>query len=167
MARNRQIAQICVTFPRKTFRHGEKIRPPRERPRKATLSSKVSPEMQRICVLSHRFFCKTGNHRFFDAFRQNLQILLQNQAPARPTSDSRRARRTRTERARNLARETPSTSNISAQKPGIHTKWMPVEITANLYAPRATDLWCCAWLQPAHTGASRARAPRSGPYLYS
>ena len=72
--------------------------------------------------LSHRFFCKIRQiHRFFDAFRQNLQILCRNQAPARRPPDARRARAALPppgEKPRPLAA-------LSHKKPGIHTKWMP------------------------------------------
>ena len=74
--------------------------------------------------LSYRFFYKIRQiHRFFDAFRQNLQILCRNQAPPRCVLGSRRSDRcVRT--APRLApspppaawRETPSTPSISAQE---------------------------------------------------
>ena len=53
--------------------------------------------------LSHRFVCKIRQiHRFFDVFRQNLQILCRNQA--------------RTQLPPSIWRETPSTSSVSAQE---------------------------------------------------
>ena len=65
-------------------------------------------------------------------------------------------------------RETPSTSSAFAQEnPASTRNGCRVEITYNLYAPRATDLRCCAWLQPAHTGAPHVlvRGPALGPLL--
>ena len=72
--------------------------------------------------LSHRFFNKIRQiHRFFDAFRQNLQILCRNQARARRPQDPSRctlvSRRARARRPPPAAwRETPSTSSAFAQE---------------------------------------------------
>jgi len=74
-----------VYFSGKSFRHGEKIRLD-ESAHDATLDPKVTSRKARLksaknLYLSHRFFNKTRQiHRFFDAFRQKLQILCRNQA---------------------------------------------------------------------------------------
>jgi len=72
-------------FSGKSFRLGEKIRLD-ESAHDATLDPKVTSRKARLksaknLYLSHRFFNKTRQiHRFFDAFRQKLQILCRNQA---------------------------------------------------------------------------------------
>ena len=88
---------------------------------KSNLEFKVCLKSAKNLYLSHRFFCKIRQiHRFFDAFRQNLQILCRNQAHARrPQGAPRRppdSRRARTERAPAAWRETPSTSSAFAQE---------------------------------------------------
>ena len=74
-----------VHFSGKSFRLGEKIRLD-ESAHDATLDPKVTSRKARLksaknLYLSHRFFNKIRQiHRFFDAFRQKLQILCRNQA---------------------------------------------------------------------------------------
>jgi len=99
-----------VRFSGKSFRLGEKIRldesahdttlDPKGTSRKACLKSAKN------LYLRHRFFDKIRQiHRFFDIFRQKLQILCRNQArtSVRPTP------------VVHLARN-PSTSSICAQE---------------------------------------------------
>ena len=95
-------------------------------------TSKTRLKCSKNLYLSHRFFYKIRQiHRFFDAFRQNLQILFRNQAHSRrplgvlqipaelpPSSHCARSRRPPGEKPRPLAA-------LSHKKPGIHTKWMP------------------------------------------
>ena len=74
-----------VCFSGKSFRHGEKIRL-HESVHKTNLEIRVTS--RKVCLksaknlyLSHRFFDKIRHiHRFFDVFRQKLQILCRNQA---------------------------------------------------------------------------------------
>ena len=76
--------------------------------------------------LRYRFFDKIRQiHRFFDVFRQKLQILCRNQARGgRAPIASRRALIAR--QLTPLAwRETRLLAALSHKKPGIHTKWIP------------------------------------------
>ena len=74
-----------VHFSGKSFRHGEKIRLD-ESAHDATLDPKGTSRKARLksaknLYLSHRFFNEIRQiYRFFDAFRQKLQILCRNQA---------------------------------------------------------------------------------------
>ena len=74
-------------------------------------------------------------------------------APSPPSS--RRAR------AAHLARNHVHSQHFRTRNPASTRNGCRVEFARNLYAPRATDLRCCAWLQPAHTGAPHVPAPRA------
>ena len=54
---------------------------PRRAPMKSNFEFNVRLKSAKNLYLSHRFFCKIRQiHRFFNVFRQNLQILCRNQA---------------------------------------------------------------------------------------
>ena len=74
-----------VHFSGKSLRYGEKIRLHESvhdtTPRSKATSRKTRLKSAKNLYLSHRFFYKIRQiHRFFDVFRQNLQILCRNQA---------------------------------------------------------------------------------------
>ena len=112
--------------------------------------------------LSHRFFYKIRQiHSFFNVFRQNLQILCRNQAPSNRPPGARFPLPSRRAPAAHLARNPVHSKRFRTRNPASTRNGCRVEITFYLYAPRATDLRCCAWLQPAHTGAPHVPAPRA------
>ena len=69
--------------------------------------------------------------------------------------------------ARSLARNPVNSQHFRTRNPASTRNGCRVEIAFYLYAPRAADLRCCAWLQPAHTGAPHVlvRGPALGPLL--
>ena len=117
--------------------------------------------------LSHRFFCKIRQiHRFFNVFRQYLQILCRNQAPlgarsfpAAQTAVFATPPASRPAPAVYLARNPVHYQRLRTRNPASTRNGCRVEIACNLYAPRATDLRCCAWFQLAHTGTPHVPAP--------
>ena len=90
-------------------------------------------------------------YRFFAEIRRPQGALLGvRQMHAVPAPPSRR-----------LARNPVHSQHLRTRNPASTRNGYRVEIARNLYAPRATDLRCCAWLQPAHTGAPHVPAPRA------
>ena len=123
---------------------------------------KVRLKCAKNLYLSYRFFYKIRQiHRFFDAFRQNLQILCRNQAPARPprrTPDSRRARvqLPPLRRARSLARNPVHPQHFRTRNPASTRNGCRVEITLYLHAPLT-----CGVVRGCNL------CDLYGPYLYS
>ena len=131
-----------VRFSGKSFRLGEKIRL-HESVHKTNLEIRVTSRKVRLksaknLYLRHRFFDKIRLiHRFFNVFRQKLQILCRNQAHSRSSLP----------RTTHLARN-PSTSSAFVQE----TRY-PHEMNTGLKSrtrSHAADLRCCRTSAP-HT----------------
>ena len=140
---------------------------------KSNLEFKVCLKSAKNLYLSHRFFYKIRQiHRFFDAFRQNLQILCRNQAPSRRPLG---ARRILAELAPSpspaTCREAPSTSSAFAQETR-HPHEMDAGLKSLSTCTRRAPLTCgvarSCNRRRASTPAPRTRTltcTRRSPYL--